>query len=60
MLLVYPECLGRAISEEVFKQLASVINFRRQLTSHVTLGVVSALGCKNLVVSSGIGVNLCK
>ena len=26
--LVYPECLGRAPSEEVFKQLASVINFR--------------------------------
>ena len=28
MLLVYPERLGRAIGEEVFEQLASVINFR--------------------------------
>ena len=28
MLLVYPEHLGWAIGEEVFKQLASVINFR--------------------------------
>ena len=28
MLLVYPELLGRAIGEEVFEQLASVINFR--------------------------------
>ena len=27
MLLVYPELLGRAIGEEVFEQLASVINF---------------------------------
>ena len=28
MPLVYPERLGRAIGEEVFEQLASVINFR--------------------------------
>ena len=28
MLLVYPERLGRSIGEEVFEQLASVINFR--------------------------------
>ena len=28
MLLVYPERLGWAIGEEVFKQLASVFNFR--------------------------------
>ena len=28
MLLVYPERLGLAIGEEVFEQLASVINFR--------------------------------
>ena len=28
MLVVYPERLGRAIGEEVFEQLASVINFR--------------------------------
>ena len=110
MLLVYPERLGRAIREEVFEQLASVINFRVcggkfrrfiqsiyrkgtlykknylwrkievgtlyfsaisrfttrpiiackhqnivNLSSHVTLYVVSALSCKNSVVSSGIG-----
>ena len=28
MILVYPEPLGRAIGEEAFEQLASVINFR--------------------------------
>ena len=28
MILVYPEPLGRAIGEEVFEQLASVINLR--------------------------------
>ena len=28
MLLVYPERLGWVIGEEVFKQLASVFNFR--------------------------------